>query len=126
MVATTKDGFQILVGSGAILAPCLELGASGGILAVANLAPGCATEIYASFVNGNLDEAAKQQEMLSPVHNAVVGGMGIPGVKAGLDALGLRGGDPRRPLAALSGVEKGKVVQLLQELGLELMEASIR
>jgi len=126
MVATTKDGFQILVGSGAILAPCLELGVAGGILAVANLAPGCATEIYASFEDGNLDGAAKQQEMLSPVHNAVVGGMGIPGVKAGLDVLGLRGGDPRPPLATLSGVEKGKVVQLLQELGLDLMETSIR
>ena len=126
MVATTKPGFQILVGSGAILAPCLELGASGGILAVANLAPECATNIYASFKNGDLDSAARQQEMLSPVHNAVVGSMGIPGVKAGLDIIGMRGGTPRAPLTALNGVEKEKVLQLLEELGLDLKEASIR
>ena len=64
--------------------------------------------------------------MLSPVHNAVVGSMGIPGVKAGLDIIGMRGGEPRAPLTALSGVEKGKIVQLLEELGLDLTEASLR
>ncbi len=54
MIATTQEDFQILVGSGAILAPCLELGAAGGILAVANLAPGVAANIYASFATGDL------------------------------------------------------------------------
>jgi branched-subunit amino acid aminotransferase/4-amino-4-deoxychorismate lyase len=52
--------------------------------------------------------------------------MGIPGVKAGLDIIGMRGGTPRAPLTALNGVEKGKILQLLEELGLDLKEASIR
>ena len=126
MIATTQQGFQILVGSGAILAPCLEMGAAGGILAAANLAPGIASNIYASFVTGDLIEANRQQAMLSPVHTTVVGSMGVPGVKAGLDILGLRGGDPRSPLSPLEGSDRNKIAQLLQELGLDSMEPSVR
>ena len=126
MIATTPQDFQILVGSGAILAPCLELGASGGILAVANLAPGVAAHIYNSFEAGDLTEATRQQTVLSPVHNTVVGSMGVPGVKAGLDVLGLRGGHPRPPLSPLGASGQEKVVQLLQGLGLDSVKSFVR
>ena len=44
-VDRTPDTFQVLVGSGAILYGGLEVGAVGGVLAVANLAPGPASAI---------------------------------------------------------------------------------
>jgi 4-hydroxy-2-oxoglutarate aldolase len=38
------------------------------------------------------------QERIAPVHEQIVAGMGVPGVKAALDLLGLHGGAPRPPL----------------------------
>lgn len=99
--ATAKD-FQVLVGSGAILYGALEVGAVGGIVAVGLMAAAEAAEISVAFGEGRTAEAGRIQERIAPVHNAIVGGMGVPGVKAALDVLGLHGGTPRAPLAAAS------------------------
>ncbi|MDA0312374.1 MAG: dihydrodipicolinate synthase family protein [Gemmatimonadetes bacterium] len=93
------DDFQVIVGSGAILYGSLEIGAVGGIVAVGLLAPAAAAEISVAFKDGRRAEAGSLQERIAPVHNAIVGGMGVPGVKAALDLLGMKGGAPRPPLA---------------------------
>jgi len=101
--ATAKD-FQVLVGSGAILYGALEVGAVGGIVAVGLMAAAEAAEISVAYGEGRTAEAGRIQERIAPVHNAIVGGMGVPGVKAALDVLGLHGGAPRAPLAPASEV----------------------
>jgi 4-hydroxy-2-oxoglutarate aldolase len=117
-VSRTPDDFQVLVGSGAILYGALELGATGGILGVANLAAGPSARIYSAFVDGDPAEAGRIQEVIAPVHTAIIGGLGVPGVKAALDLLGLRGGDPRPPLRALSEENRTKVSEVLATAGL--------
>ncbi len=102
VVDRTPDAFQVLVGSGAALYGGLEVGAAGGILAVANLAPGPSAAIHTAYTSGDSAEAGRMQEVVAPVHNEIVGAMGVPGVKAALDLLGLRGGAPRPPLRGLS------------------------
>ena len=117
-VSRTPDDFQVMVGSGAILYGALELGATGGILGVANLAAGPSASVYSAFVDGDSAEAGKIQEVIAPVHTAIIGGLGVPGVKAALDLLGLRGGDPRPPLRALSEENRTKVSEVLATAGL--------
>ena len=112
-VDRTPDTFQVLVGSGAILYGGLEVGAVGGVLAVANLAPGPASAIYAAHRAGDSAEAGRMQELVAPVHVEIVAGMGVPGVKAGLDLLGLRGGDPRLPLRPLPDRDRDNVAEVL-------------
>jgi len=112
-VDRTPDTFQVLVGSGAILYGGLEVGAVGGVLAVANLAPGPASAIHAAHRAGDSAEAGRMQELVTPVHVEIVAGMGVPGVKAGLDLLGLRGGDPRLPLRPLPDRDRDNVVEVL-------------
>lgn len=112
-VDRTPDTFQVLVGSGAILYGGLEVGAVGGVLAVANLAPGPASAIHAAHRAGDSAEAGRMQELVAPVHVEIVAGMGVPGVKAGLDLLGLRGGDPRLPLRPLPDRDRDNVVEVL-------------
>lgn len=102
LVEATDDDFQVLVGSGAILYGALELGAVGGIVAVGLMASAEAAEIYHAFRDGRSAQAGRIQERIAPVHNGIVGGMGVPGVKAALDLLGLHGGQPRAPLAPVS------------------------
>ena len=58
------------------------------------------------------------QELVAPVHDAIVGALGVPGVKAGLDLLGLRGGAPRPPLRSLSDREREGVAGVLARAGL--------
>lgn len=108
----------VLVGSGDSLYGALEVGASGGILAVALLdSRSCATA-YHSFVDGDAAQAGRMQERLTPLHRRVVGAHGVAGVKVGLDLLGLHGGAVRPPLKPLRPREAGEVRDALSAAGL--------
>ena len=122
LVDRTPDAFQVLVGSGAALYGGLELGAVGGILGVANLAPGPAAAIHAAHKAGDSAEAGRIQEAVAPVHTEIVAAMGVPGVKVALDLLGLRGGDPRLPLRPLPDGKREDVASVLARGGLEAVE----
>lgn len=117
LVTQTAHGFQVLVGSGSLLYASLEIGAVGGILGVANLAPAECAAIHSLFVNGDAAGAGALQERVGPLHNAVVGGMGVAGVKCGLDVLGYRGGAPRPPLKPLPDGRRDEVVGHLDKAG---------
>ena len=114
----TADDFQVLVGSGAVFYGALEVGAVGGILGVANLAPALSAAVHAEYAAGRSSEAGRLQETLGPLHNAVVGGLGVAGVKAGLDMLGMRGGDPRSPLRPLTDEARKQVSRAVEQAGL--------
>ena len=118
LVDRTPPAFQVLVGSGATLYGGLEVGAAGGILAVANLAPGPSVAIHTAYRAGDSAEAGRMQEVVAPVHAEIVSAMGVPGVKAGLDLLGLRGGASRPPLRSLSDRDRESVAGVLAHAGL--------
>jgi len=118
LVTRTADDFQVLVGSGALLYASLEVGAVGGILGIANLAARETVKLHAAFRSGDHAEAGRLQKQVGPVHRDIVGGFGVPGVKAGLDMLGYRGGDPRRPLRPLPDQDRETVHKVLRAAGL--------
>lgn len=118
LVTQTARGFQVLVGSGSLLYAALEIGAVGGILGVANLAPRDCARIHARFMAGDTAAAGRIQQRVGPLHNAVVGGMGVAGVKRALDLLGYRGGAPRPPLKPLPESRHGEVAEHLKRAGL--------
>jgi 4-hydroxy-2-oxoglutarate aldolase len=123
LIDRTPDGFQVMVGSGSALYGGLELGAFGGILAVANLVPGPAAAIHAAHKAGDSAEAGRIQEVVAPLHDEIVAAMGVPGVKVALDLLGLRGGDPRPPLQPLPEGKRESVASVLDRAGLEALGA---
>lgn len=118
LVTRTARGFQVLVGSGSLLYAALEIGAVGGILGVANLAPRDCVRIHARFAAGDTAAAGRIQQRVGPLHNAVVGGMGVAGVKRALDLLGYRGGVPRPPLKPLPESRSGEVAEHLTRASL--------
>ncbi len=119
LVTHTRRGFQVLVGSGALLYPALEVGAVGGILGVANVAPRECVELCRHFAAGEMAAAGALQKRIGALHSALVGGMGVAGVKVALDLLGFHGGTPRRPLRPLPTPRHGEVAECLARAGLE-------
>jgi 4-hydroxy-2-oxoglutarate aldolase len=110
--------FQVLAGSANFFLAGLAVGAVGGILALANLAPDRCLELYGYFVEGRMAEAAALQRRLIPANHAVTAGLGIAGLKAALDMLGYYGGPVRAPLLDLNGRERQKLREILEEGGL--------
>ena len=108
----------VLVGSGDSLYGALEVGARGGILAVALLDPRNAAGVYRAYAEGDLARAGRLQERITPVHRRVVAALGTSGVKAALDLLGMRGGAPRSPLKPLRPRETEQVREVLASAGL--------
>ncbi len=113
LIQHTADDFQVMVGSGALLYGALETGAVGGIVAVGLLASAEAAEISVAFAEGRAVDAGRIQEQIAPVHQQIVGGMGVPGVKAALDLLGLHGGEPRAPLEPASEAKVEEIQGIL-------------
>lgn len=111
-------GFQVLAGSAGFFLAGLTVGAVGGILALANIAPDRCLELYGHFVAGRMAEAAALQRRLIPVNNAVTSGLGIAGLKAALDLLGYYGGPVRPPLLDLGADEHRRLQEILEEGGI--------
>jgi 4-hydroxy-2-oxoglutarate aldolase len=112
------ERFSVVVGNGSILYAGLEVGATGGILAVAALAPAACVELVRRKRAGDEAGAGRLQERIAPLHRAVVGALGVPGVKAALDLLGRPGGPPRPPLKPLREKDRRKVAEALERAGL--------
>ena len=106
--------FSVVSGSGALLQHSLQLGATGGILGVSLFAPSLALEVFAAMKRGDVAAATPAQERLTPLHAKIVAELGVPGVKAALDAVGLNGGPLRPPLQALSQTERRDLSALLK------------
>jgi 4-hydroxy-2-oxoglutarate aldolase len=113
-----SDRFSVLTGSGSSLYAALEMGARGGILAVALFATRLAVELCAAFADGERGRAGRLQEQLAPLARGIVAQLGVPGVKAALDMVGLHGGMPRQPLLPLREKAGARVRELLTDAGL--------
>lgn len=90
--------FCVFVGSALVFLSALVVGAKGGILAAANVLPQEFVRLYRLFQQGSLDEARKLQISLMAISRAVTIGYGIGGLKAAMDLMGYKGGEPRLPL----------------------------
>jgi 4-hydroxy-2-oxoglutarate aldolase len=105
--------FTVLTGNGSTFKRALEVGARGGILAVALFAAGLAVEVFET-------KSQEAQDRLTPLSARIVGEMGVAGVKAALDRVGLVGGPVRSPLQPLSEAELTQVTELLRMAELSL------
>jgi len=111
----TRDGFQVLAGSGGFFLPALVMGAVGGVMALACVAADLVVEMMASFERGDMKKAQDFQCRLIPVNTAVTSRFGIPGLKAALDLIGLYGGPVRSPLVPLDVRQKEELERILRE-----------
>lgn len=112
---TRDDEFDVLVGSGSVYAAGLEIGADGGILAVANVAPREATAIYRAHRDDRSAAARDRNADLVELNRAVTSRYGVPGVKAALSLRDRPVGDLRRPLQSLDDAAVAEIESILAE-----------
>lgn len=115
VINNAKPGFQVLAGSAGFLLPALCLGAVGGILALANIAPELCLDIYRSFHRGDMESAKQYQLDAVELNTAVTRKWGVPALKAAMDYLGLYGGPVRKPLLPLDGPIKSQLIELINK-----------
>jgi 4-hydroxy-2-oxoglutarate aldolase len=110
-----SDSFRVLTGSGSLLREALRLGADGAILAVALFAPALSLDVVRSSRGGDATAGADAQTRLTPLASRIVGAMGVAGVKAALDAVGLKGGMVRSPLRPLAEPALAELRRLVRD-----------
>ena len=115
-----SDSFSVLTGNGATFKRALEMGARGGILAVALIATTLALEVFTATSQGTGSSVDQVQERLGTLSTRVVSELGVPGVKAALDRVGLTGGPVRPPLQPLASEDLGRIAELLRQAELSL------
>ena len=109
-------GFQVLVGLAQQLEPSLQVGAVGGVVAFADVAPTACYEIYAAWKEGDSGLARLKQERIANAAQRVGSELGIPGMKYGMDLNGYYGGPARLPFLPLTADLKAEVERLLADI----------
>ncbi len=115
IIGRSKPGFQVLAGSAGFLLSAFTVGAVGGILALANIAPQQCLDIHQYFKNKDLDAARKLQAAMIPVNTAVTARWGVPALKTAMDSIGLFGGLARKPVLAISEDVKTQLLDILKQ-----------
>lgn len=97
-VALASDAeFEVLIGHGGLFAHALEAGVSGGVLAIANLAPEAASEVHSRYAAGDVAGARELNSTLVELNHAITAEYGVPGLKAAMRLRGLPAGQVRSP-----------------------------
>lgn len=118
LIANTPDDFVLLAGSAPVFYPCLLVGATGGVLALASVVPDLCVELYDLTQSGRHSEARELQRRLTPLAGLVTSRYGVPGLKAALSLLGFRAGEPRLPLQPIRPEAIDEIRVVLDRLGM--------
>lgn len=112
---TADADFDLLVGSGSILTQALDAGASGGVLALANIAPDAASSVFEMHAD---DPAAARERAaeLVELNYAVTGGYGVPGLKYAMRQRGAPVGYARSPHGRASSEARERLDELIAGL----------
>lgn len=117
MVRRTSTGFAVMVGHAGILFPAMVMGATGGVLGVACVAPEVCVALHAAARGGDLPGARELQQRLAPLGRMVTAEMGVPGLKAAMDLASYAGGRPRSPLRPLDSAARARLHEVMSATG---------
>jgi 4-hydroxy-2-oxoglutarate aldolase len=111
---TLRGGaFKVLTGWAPVAYPALVSGASGAILAVANVLPDECLLMYEHTRAGRHAEALEIQRRITPLAQLVTSGHGVAGLKAALEMVGYAGGPVRAPLRPLAASAREEIAHAL-------------
>ncbi len=116
LAQTRKLNFTVLAGSASFLLASLAVGASGGVVALANVAPENCLNIYREFQAGNMVAAKQAQQKALAFNAAVTSKYGVAGLKHVMDKIGLYGGPVRPPLLPITSAAQEDITRIMSEV----------
>ncbi len=116
VIPNLPPDFSYLLGAGSVFLFGLSLGASGGILRLADVIPELCATLYNDFLAGEWEKASRLQRDIIPLNNAIIQTHGIAGTKYAMDLLGFYGGPPRNPILPLDANGKKGIERILKRL----------
>ena len=118
MIQKTDDDFLIFTGDDVLTLPSLSVGAYGVVSVAAQVVGKEMKAMIEAYLNGAIGEAAEiHLRLLNIFHNLFITTNPIP-VKAALNMIGMKVGDPRLPLTAAQPSVKAEIQRTLRELNL--------
>ncbi len=93
-----RDKINVMCGYDEVVLPALAAGASGAILASANVIPDVWVEIYKAVKEGDLEKARELQLKVQKLAR-IITGSGAVGTKEALNMMGIKVGPVRLPLS---------------------------
>jgi 4-hydroxy-2-oxoglutarate aldolase len=120
-IARTPDDFIVLAGSGPTFYAALAAGASGAVLALANVLPDMCVDLYEMVQKGRHSEAVALQRRITPLAKLLGAVHGIAGLKYALDQIGFIGGATRAPLGTVAPDAQRQIQEQLMALGLRAL-----
>jgi 4-hydroxy-tetrahydrodipicolinate synthase len=115
---TAADDFDLMAGSGGVLAQALAAGGTGGVAALANLAPGAVAEVYAAHERGDGTHARELNAGLVELNRAVTAEFSVPGLKWAMRERGAPAGRVRSPHRPPDDAARERLASLLEGAGL--------
>jgi len=119
MRAIEKKDFDFIIGTEALLVPAVVAGANGCVSGVANTFPELMVDLWNAAVAGEMVKAMQLQQQVNRIREIMHLSNSVISMHAMLQARGINGGLPRRPLLP---ADDGLVVKIKAELkALELI-----
>ena len=112
--AVRPERFSVMCGWAPVVYPALVSGATGAILAVANVLPDETVTLFEHVRAGRHAEALALQRRLTPIAQMVSTTYGVAGLKAALDLVGYRGGPVRAPLLPIADRVRSEIEQAIE------------
>jgi 4-hydroxy-tetrahydrodipicolinate synthase len=115
---TRSKGFKILAGRDTQILATLVYGGVGAVAATSNIAPALVVEIYNKFKAGDIPGALDAQYKLAPLRIAFGLGSFPVVMKDALNLMGIKVGDPIKPLDHCTPANMAKLKEILIQMGL--------
>ncbi len=113
-----RDQFAVMAGSANFFLSALFMGATGGVISLANAFPPIACELYELAVSRQYEKAIALNEKVLRLNKGVSGKGGVAAVKYAMDLAGLAGGNPRLPLLPLKDEDRDGLKKTLEREGM--------
>jgi len=116
---TTADlDFDVFSGTANTLFPAMMMGATGGIVSLANAFPDVCAKLYEFCIADDLERARELHMVLGKLNSGVSGSYGVAGVKYATEVAGFHGGDPRLPLLPITDSDKDSIKRAIKAIDL--------
>lgn len=118
-VKDKRPDFAVLNGDEQALASSVLMGADGGVLGLANIAPRLCADCFAAAAHGDLPQARRLQAQVTDLHRIMaVADSGQAGLKVALKLIGIGQQWVSAPLRPAGEKEEAEIRKLLQRHGL--------